>query len=238
MTVQVPLSQGLFATVDDDDLALVSDRSWEAVVRKSGTCYAIHTRTTAAGIVSVAMHRVILGAQVDQVVDHRDGDGLNNRRENLRTCTALQNARNRAAYVRKKRAAGGFLGVTLHRQSGLWFASIHAGPPDKHGEARRVALRYHATPEAAARVFDSAARYYFGEFAALNFPHECSAPFDPDLYGYRLRGAANPSARLTEAAVRDIRQSEEILRVLAQRHGVSIQTVARVRRGLVWAHVA
>lgn len=190
----VVLSQGAIALVDDHDFERVTALRWE-LKGKPGFLYAQRSRNGKA----IAMHRFILGAAPGQIVDHINGDGLDNRRSNLRLCSALENTRNRTRYARKKRASGGYLGVTFHRQSGLWFAFIHAGERDERGEARRVSLKYHATAEAAARVYDSAATHYFGEFAALNFPEEKPAPFNfAELRGSSSKTAEHKAARSRE----------------------------------------
>ena len=106
-------------------------------------------------------HVVIFGeAPVGFVVDHKNGDRLDNRRSNLRLATLSQNAANQRRSVRSK---SGYIGVT---QSGKasWRASIHVG-------TNRV-IGYFATPEEAARARDRAALEEWGEFATLNFPYE------------------------------------------------------------------
>ncbi len=187
---EISLTQGLVAIVDDDDLLLVSDRSWEAVISPTGNAYARHVRHTSNGLVHLNMHRVIMKASIGEIVDHKNGDGLDNRRDNLRLCSSRENNRNRTRYAQRKREAGGFLGIYFHKSSGLWHAKIHAGLPDKNGEAKAVSLKYYKTAEEAARVYDSAARFFFGEFAALNFPHDETSPFDPLNFRKDSRKAA------------------------------------------------
>lgn len=113
----------------------------------------------------VSMHRVILGAQRGQEVDHRDGDGLNNRRTNLRLATRAQNQRNKSATHTNR---SGYKGVSLFTTPGMWatgkwYARIKLNRQTIH-------LGYFATAEQAARAYDCAARLYHGEFARLNFP--------------------------------------------------------------------
>lgn len=235
---QVPLTQGAFALVDDEDEDLVSTYRWQLGGNDRRFPYATYVRHTTAGVVHIAMHRLVVAAEAGQIVDHRDGNGLNNTRGNLRICTYLENNRNRARYVRRKRESGGYLGVCLHRASGLWHAQIHAGPPMANGQASAISLRYFTDPESAARAYDAAARFYFGEFASVNFPEEEGPAFDPSLYGYRLRGSRNPSSKITDEAVRMIRQSNEPLRVVAARCGISITTASLIRRREAWKHVA
>lgn len=92
-------------------------------------------------------------------VDHRDGDKLNNRRENLRKCTPTQNAWNQR---RRRTNRSGFKGVDRY-VDGRWRARIKA-----HGVT--TFLGYFPTADEAARAYDAAARVQHGEFARLNFP--------------------------------------------------------------------
>lgn len=101
----VPFGDGTAATIDADDVALVAARNWHSTgpTGWSLTRYAISTWPQPA----VLMHRLILGlgpgakghGPGDVVVDHRDGDGLNNRRENIRAVTHVVNIRNRHWFV-------------------------------------------------------------------------------------------------------------------------------------------
>jgi len=88
-TASIPLTLEQVAIVDLSDLPLVAGRSWQAHPRRDGKgFYAVNS----AG---ERMHRVLLGITDGRIVDHRDGDGLNNRRRNLRAGTQSQNCVNR-----------------------------------------------------------------------------------------------------------------------------------------------
>lgn len=100
--------------------------------------------------------RVMFRDMAGKLVDHRNGDTLDNRRTNLRICTRLDNARNQ----RKIRGVSRFKGVGLHR--GKWLARIR-GP-----ESKVVHLGYFASERDAALAYDRAARQYHGEFACTN----------------------------------------------------------------------
>lgn len=105
----------------------------------------------------VQLHRWIMDAKPGQVVDHINGDRMDNRRENLRLCTVAQNIRNQ-----KPRASrSGLKGVFKKR--GRWQASYTF-------EGKKIYIGNFSTPEEAARAYDAAAREAFGEFALLNFP--------------------------------------------------------------------
>lgn len=159
---EIPLTQGKVALVDDADAAIVAPYKWYAS-RHRGTFYA---RTDTGGRLvrrRLAMHRVILGlgAGDGREVDHINGNGLDNRRANLRICTHAENLRNRGP---QRNNRSGYKGVSLH-PDGKWTAHISI-----NGSRNVRYLGLFSTPEDAARAYDAAARDLFGEYARLNFP--------------------------------------------------------------------
>lgn len=159
MTVEIPLSRGLVALVDDKDAAAVlAAGKWSATRSPSNrTWYAIRAfRDAHHQRRMVRLHRFLTGWQR---VDHRNGDGLDCRRENLRPATHAENARNTA---RRVDSTSGYKGVSWAAHTGRWRALISV-------DGRRTHLGYYADPIAAARAYDVAALELHGEFAALNF---------------------------------------------------------------------
>jgi hypothetical protein len=150
----------LFATVDDNDLEMVSKFRWYAFCPK-GASYAM-TQDLPNGQKRVFLHRLIMGAAKGVVVDHINGDGLDNRRANLRIASYAQNSWNSRRVNRPK---AGFRGVTL--RSGKYLGLIRV-----HGSTLTTAA--YDTPEEAATARDALARLHHGEFARLNFPGEAS----------------------------------------------------------------
>lgn len=106
------------------------------------------------------MHREILQPGPGFEVDHVNGDGLDNRRANLRECVRTQNNANHGL---GRLNASGFKGVSWDAANRRWRTSISAA-----GVTRNLG-RYDR-PEDAARAYDRAAVATFGDFARLNFP--------------------------------------------------------------------
>lgn len=152
--ITVPLTNGLIATIDAEDADRVLAHKWYA--RFSNTN--IYAGTTVK-VGKMLMHRFILDAPKGSMVDHVDGDGLNNRRSNLRYCNYAQNGTNSRNH---KIGKWGYRGVTWHPY-GYWCARIRA-------DGRRISLGYFSSPEEAALAYDEAAKAMHGEFAVLNFP--------------------------------------------------------------------
>lgn len=156
MVVIVPLTQGKAAVIDDEDAARVLAYKWSAYTSR-GKWYARRSISGADGKPRhLQLHRFIASAPQGTGVDHVDGDGLNNRRSNLRLSSHAQNGANQR---RPKNNTSGYKGV--HRAEGRWAAKVGS-----------TYLGVYATPEEAARAYDTAAREIYGDFARLNFPDE------------------------------------------------------------------
>lgn len=155
----VPLTRGKFAMVDDADFEAVSQFKWQAV--KRGRCfYAARCVRKPDGKWTIQyMHRFLMPGIAQ--IDHRDGNGLNNQRKNIRPATTQQNF---WAFKRKQAGATSkFRGVSWEKKRLKWEAQIRV-------DGKNIFLGYFTAGEDAARAFDAAARKYRGEFAHLNFP--------------------------------------------------------------------
>lgn len=162
--IEIPLTKGLVAIVDIDCPPEILARNW---CSRAG--YA------AGGPLGkpILLHRELLGlaAGSDLHVDHIDGDRLNNRRSNLRTCTNRQNMAN----LRPRGGTSRFRGVSWHKATQKWVAML-SWKADGKGHAKYVGT--FTDEEQAARAWDraaSASGLYDPDYLRLNFPAEVSA---------------------------------------------------------------
>lgn len=156
MTKEIKLTQGKYALVDDDDFEWLSKYKWCYCNR-----YAIRQPSRKLGKRKlIQMHKEIMNTPDNLNTDHINGNGLDNRKCNLRICTHQQNLFNQK---RRSNNVSGYKGIR----------------PDKYGwEAvigynyKTITLGIYATPEEAAQAYDKKAIKLFGNFAKLNFKLE------------------------------------------------------------------
>lgn len=153
----IPLSRGMFALVDESDFYRVNQKVWTAIAGPTVNYAMFRNQTTKE---TVFLHNWILDLPKGVIADHRNFDGLDCRRENLRICSSENNKR----HTRKWRTptTSKFKGVCLDKRHGKWTAQITNGKKIHLG-------RFHSEHEAAL-AYDRAAKERFGEFAVLNFP--------------------------------------------------------------------
>lgn len=164
---EIALTLGKVALVDDDDFEFLSLHKWHTQMTKIGSCvkwYAVRGRPKAdrgpGKPAAILMHREILAAAESQQVDHKNGDGLDNRRENIRLCNPSQNQSNRKFSI----GPSGYRGVRRQPGGGMaWEARISINN-------KSIRIGSSKDPAAAARLYDKRALELFGEFAVLNFP--------------------------------------------------------------------
>lgn len=145
---------------DEEDRHLVEGIPWQLNGKKDRDRYA----SMRSGGTKVYLHILIAGSRPGMVVDHKNGDTLDNRRENLRHVPNGTNIQNQ----HRNRGSSQFQGVTFVKKPGTWYAKI------THHYVQYGLGRYRTDVEAAA-VYDAAARILFGVDAKLNLPAEPSA---------------------------------------------------------------
>lgn len=155
-TYSVPLTQGQLARIDSADVPIIEGRSWCA--NQSGSTFYAMANLNGKGVL---MHRLIVDARPGEITDHMNGDGLDNRRCNLRICTNSQNMANRTGLPSNNKT--GYLGVYPYKKTTRFFARVN------HGKSAFFSKSF-PTAEEAARERDRMAKEIFGEFARLNFP--------------------------------------------------------------------
>jgi hypothetical protein len=152
-SLRLPLSQGQFAILDSADYDRAIRHCWHA--------FQIHRTWYAATSISrkrVYLHRFVMQPEKGMEVDHINGDGLDNRRCNLRIVSHKQNLRNQRLHVG---STSGFKGVSWDKERRRWAAHI------KYDGKKRFLGRF-ACREDAARAYNVRAAEVFGDQAALN----------------------------------------------------------------------
>lgn len=161
MAVQIPLTRGMVAVIDDADAELARQYKWYAHKRR-GMYYAATNQQLPDGRrITISLHRLIIGAAEGVLVDHHDNDTMNNRRGNLRFCSRGQNKQNSSRVT-----------VGSSQYKGVEYRGDHLAKPwgariRINGRQRR--LGSYTTELEAAVAYDAHARRYFGEFARTNF---------------------------------------------------------------------
>ncbi len=156
--MEIELSKGKKAIIDDEDYVLVSRHKWHAhgEVDRFYAKTNIYYRDRKKEL--LGMHRLILGAKDDEHVDHINNNGLDNRKCNLRICTNQQNHFNMKP---QEDCASQYKGVCWCKRRKRWYARIKLNYKNKW-------LGYFDNEADAAKAYNHAATEYFGEFKRLN----------------------------------------------------------------------
>lgn len=155
---RITLTQGYEAVIDAADVCLVQGHNWSACLRRGGRVDATTSVKRDGLSLTFYLNRVICGVTEAVLVDHRDGDTMNNRKGNLRIATNSQNTANRHAPTESN---SGYKGVWFDRKRQLYVASIGIRG------TRKTIGRFEEAQEAAL-AYDAAAINAFGEFARTN----------------------------------------------------------------------
>ena len=147
---EVRLIQGQIALVDEEDYELVNPFRWHI--------FNVHRCSYAVTNNGILMHRLILGVSKGKMVDHKDNNGLNNQKDNLRECTHSQNGANRNP---SKKGTSKYLGVCWAKDRSKWMAQI------THKQ-NRYKLGSFINEIDAAKAYNKKAIELHGEFARPN----------------------------------------------------------------------
>jgi hypothetical protein len=151
MAKKIPIGKDLFALVDDEDYELVSKFNWHKHKSRSyGQYYASS---------NIKMHRLVMDAKPGEIIDHINGDSLDNRKENLRLCTYSQNQQN----TQSRAGSSRYKGVSYIKRKNLW-----------KGSFQYEGVHYHCgifkSEQECALAVDRKRLEVCKEFAVLNFP--------------------------------------------------------------------
>jgi hypothetical protein len=151
----IKLNRG-FVEIDDIYYEWLNSYTWTAWTPTGRTVtYAVSGMNQGRGANVVTMHRLIMGAESGEQVDHIDGNGLHNKRSNLRLVTSAQQAMNKP--VQQNKMYSQFKGVTWHHRNKKWKAQIMKDGKNYH-------LGYFDVEEDAALAYELKAQELFKEF--------------------------------------------------------------------------
>lgn len=156
---KIELTQGFFALVDEEDYEKLNKYKWH--IRRCGNMIyavtAIYIKGGNGKKKTIQMHRMVMGDS-EKVVDHRNGNGMDNRKSNLRFCTQRQNQQNR--YFKKGNSK--YKGVYWDKQLNKFRTRIRV-------DGKLIHLGCFTNEIEAAKKYDEAAHKHFGEYAKTNF---------------------------------------------------------------------
>ncbi len=150
----IELTKCEFALVDDEDYETLSQHRWYAQSVKDG----FYAARRSNGRI-LLLHRVLMGEPEGKVVDHINGNTLDNRKENLRVCSHSQNIMNKAKG--KIKTSSQYKGVSWAPRERKWRANIMINRKAK-------SLGYFNTEIEAAEAYKAGAEFHFGQYAVHN----------------------------------------------------------------------
>lgn len=166
---KIPLTKGKFAIVDPEDYKRLAKYKWHLSISPTSSYAARWQRRQPGGLrKKIWMHREVIDIPKHMLCDHKNGNGLDNRRTNLRPATVSQNLCNRRKTKSKTRSK--YKGLEWDKIQRKWKVRIqHNG--------KRIYLGSFSKEIDAARAYDKKAKVLFGQFASLNFP-DAGSGFD------------------------------------------------------------
>jgi hypothetical protein len=155
--IEIKVNQNKIILIDDEDFQLISQYNW-TVYKHRNTYYADRKYYSNGKRKKIKLHRLIMNAEPSQIVDHIDGNGLNNQRSNLRFATHQNNTRNSLKY---KNNTSGYKGVHWCNTLNKWRAQIFV-------DKKRKRLGAYTDIKQAHIAYETAAKELFGEFYREN----------------------------------------------------------------------
>lgn len=156
--MKIKLTQNKIALVDECDFDKLNKFKWYAMY-DGYNYYAVRSPKKKNGKRNaIRMHREIMNNPKGKVVDHRDGNGLNNRRSNLRICTQSQNSKNQGL---KKNNTSGLKGVSFNKKNSKWVARISVNN-------KRIHLGSFNSKEKAYEKYCNASKKYHKEYSKVS----------------------------------------------------------------------
>lgn len=153
---EIPLTQGKIVLVDDADYSALIKYKWHAT-KCCESWYARMSFTVRGTRIRIYMHRLLLGLDDPNILcDHKNGDGLDNQRINLRSCSKGENQRNKK---QKRKSTHKYKGITKFRSN--WVAQLSY-------KNKRVHIGTFKSDIDAAKAYNAKALELFGEFAKIN----------------------------------------------------------------------
>lgn len=154
---KIPLTQGKFALVDDEDFEWLNQYKWYAA-KQSNIFYAWRKVGKYPNQKTIRMHRQIMNAPKNQDIDHINHNGLDNRKFNLRFCTDSQNQHNQLPY---KNCSSTYKGVCWKKHDKKWCSQITKND-------HKIYIGCFSNEIDAAKAYNAKARELFGKYACLN----------------------------------------------------------------------
>lgn len=155
----IPLTNGKRAIVDDEDFYRVSFVKWHYLKSKNTNGYATRSGRVNGRLTTIRMHHVVFGRKV--MIDHINGNGLDNRRTNLRECTHQQNCANRQPSKNMVRKMSPYRGVGWDSKKSKWKAFMYF-------KGKAINLGWYKDEKDAAIAVNAASQFTNGHFAYQN----------------------------------------------------------------------
>lgn len=156
---EIQLTKGKVAFIDDEDFEYIMQWKWTAYKGRN-TYYAKRNMNNKGDNIGFQMHRSLMRVYDRSIlIDHIDGNGLNNQKANLRICNYSQNGANKL----KRKGSNGtkFIGITFRKDTKKWAAQVMK-------DYKHISLGCYNSDIDAAIAYNKKAVELHGEFAVLN----------------------------------------------------------------------